>query len=395
MGQNAGGNLPDAYKDVSQKSQQIPLNYNTLGNVDMSRMGGMTSQFTPNAALNTAVDPAATTYLQTQGDQGQDFARAMTARNYPNSPLVKEAMGSNPGGVSTAPAPQAPATPAAPSPTKPGNEYNPGNGGYSDYSPYTQDPPSYYPANGGMSAQVMPYGSSQYGPDTGIAPPDPYSPYDPRMKTGTPINSSGVYNNPSSPVGSNSGLMNNLSDPARLQSNRFFGNNPSLTDPFQAHQNMASQIASFGAQAVPGAAAFQQGLFTPGFNAAENAFMNSEGERQSRLLNQQMAGLGNKFSGTPFHSGYLNMSREMGAEAASNLGQAAQNLAVNRQGLAAQAAQRILGSPTQATEQAQNVPSSLLQLITQLQQAPLQAGVSYLSNTPIMAPTIIPGTQYM
>lgn len=174
---------------------------------------------------------------------------------------------------------------------------------------------------------------------------------------------------------------------------RFFNGNSGITDPYQANQNMASTIASFGAQAIPGAAAFQQGLFQPGFNATENAFLNSEGERQTRLLNSQMAQLGNKFGGTPFHSGYLNSARELGAEAASNLGQTAQSLAINRQGLAAQAAQRILGSPMQATEQAQNVVPSMLGMISNINNAPLQAGLGYLNGSPIMAPTIIPGAQ--
>lgn len=175
--------------------------------------------------------------------------------------------------------------------------------------------------------------------------------------------------------------------------NQFFAGNTGITDPYQANQNMASTIASYGAQSIPGAAQFQQGLFEPGFNAAENAFLNSEAERQTRLLNGQMAQLGNKFSGTPFHSGYLNTSRELGAEAASNLGQAAQTLALNRQGLAAQAAGRILGNPMQATEQAQNVVPSMLGMISNLQGAPIQAGLSYLNGSPIMSPTIIPGAQ--
>lgn len=172
-----------------------------------------------------------------------------------------------------------------------------------------------------------------------------------------------------------------------------FHGNHNITDPYQANQNMASQIASFGAQSIPGAAAFQQGLFEPGFNAMENAYLNSEGERQTRLLNGQMAQLGNKFGGTPFHSGYLNSARELGAQAASNLGQTAQGLAINRQNNAAQALTRILGNPLDATQRSQDVTSSMLGMIQTLQQAPVQQGLSYLNNSPIMAPTIIPGAQ--
>ena len=173
----------------------------------------------------------------------------------------------------------------------------------------------------------------------------------------------------------------------------FFNGNHNITDPYQANQNMNSNLASFGAQSIPGAAAFQQGLFNPGFNAAENAYLNSEGERQTRLLNGQMAQLGGKFGGTPFHSGYLNMGRELGSEAASNLGQSAQGLAINRQGLAATAAGRILGDPGQRTESAQNVTPSMLGLINSLQTAPLTQGLAYLNGSPIMGPTVIPGAQ--
>lgn len=195
-----------------------------------------------------------------------------------------------------------------------------------------------------------------------------------------------TYNNSGQNGASGSGDM------TQAQSD-FFNGNHNITDPYQVNQNMNSNLASFGAQSVPGAAAFQQGLFNPGFNAAENSFLNSEGERQTRLLNGQMAQLGNKFGGTPFHSGYLNMGRELGAEAASNLGQSAQGLAINRQGVAAQQLARILGDPAGRTEAAQNVVPGMLGLINNLQTAPLQQGLGYLNGSPIMAPTIIPGAQ--
>lgn len=173
----------------------------------------------------------------------------------------------------------------------------------------------------------------------------------------------------------------------------FFNGNSSIYDPFQALQNMGSSIASFGAQSVPGAAAFQQGLFNPGFNAAENAFMENQADLVTRTLNKQMAQLGSKYGGTPFHSGYLNTARELGSEASQNLLNTAGQVQLNRQGLAAQAAQGLVGNPLGAMQTAANVTPAMMQLIQQQQMAPLSAGLSYLNGSPIMAPSIIAGAQ--
>lgn len=229
----------------------------------------------------------------------------------------------------------------------------------------------------GLNNSQSPFGGS---------PSNPFA----SMSSTSPVKNQNAWG-PMGSLGGGTGASN--SGPSSFASDTLFHGNHNITDPYQANQNMASAIASFGAQSLPGAAAFQQGLFEPGFNAAENAYLNSESDRQTRMLNQQMAQLGNKFGGTPFHSGYLNSARELGAQAASNLGQTAQSLALNRQGLAANAAQRILGSPMQATEQAQNVVPTLLGMISNLQQSPLQGALSYLNQSPIMGPTIIPGAQ--
>lgn len=244
--------------------------------------------------------------------------------------------------------------------------------------------------NNPSSASPQNNNQSIFAPPSNMNQPVPTKPPAPAPQSQGPVQNSG---GPSPDLFGGTGGSN--SGPQSFAADTLFHGNHNITDPYQANQNMASQIASFGAQSIPGAAAFQQGLFEPGFNAAENAFLNSESDRQTRMLNQQMAQLGNRFSGTPFHSGYLNASRELGAQAASNLGQSAQQLAVNRQSLAAQAAQRILGSPMQATEQAQSVVPNMLGMISSLQQSPLQGGLSYLNQSPIMGPTVIPGAQTM
>lgn len=173
----------------------------------------------------------------------------------------------------------------------------------------------------------------------------------------------------------------------------FFEGNSNIYDPFQALQNLGSSIASFGSQSIPGAAAFQQGLFNPGFNAAENAFMENQADLVTRTLNKQMADLGGRFSKTPFHSGYLNTARELGDQASQNLLNMAGQIQLNRQGLAAQAAQGLVGNPLGAMQTAANVTPAMLQLIQQQQMAPLSAGLSYLNGSPTMAPSIIAGAQ--
>jgi len=126
------------------------------------------------------------------------------------------------------------------------------------------------------------------------------------------------------------------------------------TGPFFDRTNLGGTLASFGSQAIPGAAAFQSELFNPGFSPMETAFLDTEAARQSRMLNPMLAAVEHQYGGTPFHSGLLSSIREMGEGMALNLGNQATQLGMNRQNQATGQLGRIMGgSPMDNLAQAQ------------------------------------------
>lgn len=209
------------------------------------------------------------------------------------------------------------------------------------------------------------------------------------MSGAPPTGGSGALNT----TPSYSGASSTEGQTGNPSASTFFGGNPSEYAPFQANQNLASNIASFGSQSLPGAAAFEQNLFDPGFNPAEQAYMGNQASIQSTLLNQQMGQLGAQFSGTPFSSGYLNSADQLGIQAAQNLDNSGLQLEQARQGEAATAAGGLVGNPLAASTQAMNDTSGMFSLIQGLQNAPLSLGESYLNASPVIAPTVVPGAQ--
>lgn len=162
-----------------------------------------------------------------------------------------------------------------------------------------------------------------------------------------------------------------------------------IANPYFDRQNLATTTASFGAQSIPGAAMFQNQLFNPGFSPMEDAFMQNEAARQQRALNPAMARMQAQFGGTPFHSGMLNSFRELGEGMGLNLGNQALQLGVNRQGLAANAAGRIMGSPLDAAAQAQGATSDVANLTTNLFNSMYALPLAAANQSPIIAPSVI------
>ena len=166
---------------------------------------------------------------------------------------------------------------------------------------------------------------------------------------------------------------------------------PSYSQPFFDWQNLATNAASYGAQSMPGAAAYQQSLFTPGLNTNENMFMENEAARQSRALGPAMARMQAQFAGTGMHSGMNNSFRELGEGMGLNLGNQALQLSLARQQQATGQLDRILGSPVGQAQSAANAGTGLASLGQGLYNSAMQGPLGFLDQSPIMAPTIIPG----
>ena len=171
------------------------------------------------------------------------------------------------------------------------------------------------------------------------------------------------------------------------------GGNSSLANAMTNPQNVATNQAAYGSQAMPAAAQFQQQLFNPGVNSMEQSFMDYSQNSQQKLLNDELAKLGNQFSGSPMNSGYLGMARDLGAQAAQNLGGTASQLALQRQGLANQTLGNVLGNPTTAAVAGQTSAGNLLNTISGLQNDAAQLGTGYLGSSPIFAPSVVSPTQ--
>lgn len=167
---------------------------------------------------------------------------------------------------------------------------------------------------------------------------------------------------------------------------------PETAGPFWDRIGLGTATASYGAGAMPGAASWQAQLFNPGFNPGEQAFMQSTGEQINRNVVQPgMNKLASQFSGTPFHSSYLNTSRELMENAGKDLGNVGLQAWQNRQGLAGNAAQRIMGSPLDAASQAQQGTSDLWNMTNSMFQSYFGAPLAIQGGSPIMQPTIVSG----
>ena len=167
---------------------------------------------------------------------------------------------------------------------------------------------------------------------------------------------------------------------------------PEYSGPGFDRQGLGSSLASFGAGAVPGAASWQAQLFNPGFNPGEQAFMQSTGDQINRqFLQPGMNRLDAQFSGTPFHSSYLSGANDLMENAGRNLGNTGLQAWMGRQGLAGQAASRIMGSPLDAAGQAQSAMTDLTGLTGNLFSQYFNMPLAAAAGSPIQTPTIVSG----
>ena len=167
---------------------------------------------------------------------------------------------------------------------------------------------------------------------------------------------------------------------------------PEYSGPGFDRQGLGSSLASFGAGAVPGAASWQTQLFNPGFNPGEQAFMQSTGDQINRqFLRPGMNRLDAQFSGTPFHSSYLSGANDLMENAGRNLGNVGLQAWMGRQGLAGQAANRIMGSPLDAAGQSQSAMGDLSNLTGSLFSQYFNLPLAAAAGSPIQTPTIVSG----
>jgi hypothetical protein len=159
---------------------------------------------------------------------------------------------------------------------------------------------------------------------------------------------------------------------------------------------VANQVGSASGLAVPGAAMFQQGLYNPGFNANEQAYLQNAGNLQEnqimRTFNNTLA---NRFEG---NSGIAGQELQLGADtsrlAGQDLLQSALQLNQQRQGLAAANLPNVLTNPVTAAQDSAQAGNSMASLGSTLMNQPINSAESILNGSPFVPPsTIVPPAQ--
>lgn len=160
-------------------------------------------------------------------------------------------------------------------------------------------------------------------------------------------------------------------------------------DPFVSGINAASQSGSFAAQALPGAGAFQAGLYDPGLNAHEQSFLTAGANLGLRGLESAFNQIDSQYENTPFAASRGKQRDDAANVFANNMLQQSSQLGLQRQQLATQNLPGAFNQPLQSNQFGQQSAAGLYNMFDTAMRGDLQDGQFIYNNFRVPQDTIV------
>lgn len=193
------------------------------------------------------------------------------------------------------------------------------------------------------------------------------------------------------PVGSgDSGIKNIAPPPAADQATRDAFLAPNLTSPFTNASDVYGNLGSYSGAMVPQAAGFMNQLWDPNLNNFESSFLNAGVNNASKLMEQGLGRVEGQFEGNPSHSALPRAQGEVINQFANDAMSTAGQMGMQRQQLGAQMAQFPFQNTAQMAQNNVNNTQQLWNMGNQQFNAPIAAAMSYYTQAPFTAPTLVP-----
>lgn len=217
--------------------------------------------------------------------------------------------------------------------------------------------------------------------------------FQPGNTTGIPINNQ-QYQQTLNPGDQNPYATNNAypiasppGTPGAALQNSFL---PSLFgDPYKQGQQAATTASNFSAQAIPAAAQFQQNLYNPGLNPAEQSMLQASSQLSNIQLGDTQNRLAGMFENSASSSGLAPAMLQAANQSAAQLGQQGAQMELGRQQQATQTLPFTMGFPIQAAQAGQQSAEGLYGMGQQAMYGDSSYPLSVLGSSPFSSPSII------
>lgn len=164
---------------------------------------------------------------------------------------------------------------------------------------------------------------------------------------------------------------------------------PVLLNPFMGGINAAAQMGGFASQAAPMAGMFQQGLYSPGLNPMEQAFLGSSGALGMRGLESAFNRIDAQYENAPMASTRFRQMTDAGNQFGEQMANIGSQMGLQRMSMAAQNLPFAFGFPLQAADAGQTSAADLLNLANQAMTGPLDLPLSIYQSAPVIPPAVI------
>jgi len=190
----------------------------------------------------------------------------------------------------------------------------------------------------------------------------------------------------------NSPIMAAPGIPNQQQSNAFL---PSVfRDPYLQGLNAAVQSGNWASQALPGASAFQQSLYSPGITPMEQTYLQSAAQLSNNQLSNTQANLAGMFENSASHGSLAPAMLQAANTSGAQLGQLAGQMGTQREQMATNAMPFTFGFPIQAAQAGQQSSQGLFGMGQQAMYGDLAFPMAQQGSNAFASPTVIsqPGT---
>lgn len=179
------------------------------------------------------------------------------------------------------------------------------------------------------------------------------------------------------------GIMTPPGIPSQEVRDRFLP--PVFTEPFLDGLRAAGTTGSYAGMALPGAGAFQSGLYNPGLNPMEANFLGSSALLGSLGLETAMNRISDEYAMTPFHSSKGKQYADAGNQFAAQMMNTGSNMALQRQQMAAQNLPNVFQFPLQAAASGQQSAAGLYNAFEQGMLGDTKLPMAYFNSYPVQS----------
>lgn len=159
--------------------------------------------------------------------------------------------------------------------------------------------------------------------------------------------------------------------------------------PFLQGIEAAAQTGSYSAAALPGAAQFQQGLYSPTLNPLEQQFMQSSGYLGSLGLEQAMNNIGSQYALDPGHNGQNKEYYDAANQFAAQMMQTGSQMGLDRMQMATQNLPNVFNQPLTSAAFGQQSAAGLNNAYSTARYQDTDMAYNIWANSPVAGGTYV------